>query len=435
MSESPQAIVFLGPTLSRRDALDLLDAHYLPPARQGDVFRAVRTLRPRCIGLIDGVFLDVAAVWHRELLWALSEGVHVFGAASMGALRAAELAPFGMRGIGRIAAAYRAERWAGYDEPFEDDDEVAIIHAPLEAGGAPLSDAMVDLRDTLLEAEAASLIDRGQRDALITTMKRLHFSERGFARLAEAARAIGAGVLADWLPANRIQRKRLDAIEMLETMARFLATDPPSFQADFRFERALVWEQFIAECDMLDAAERIVLDELRLDPAAWRAAARAAVGRREAIGDVASAALHAQLDRFRQERGLWQRAELDAWLAANALDGMGLERLLRHEMTVDATAARAGPAQGRAMVDHLRIADRFAPLLRRARAKAAATAAMPQPPGGPHQQAMLEWYFERRLGRPAPASVASYATDAGWSGEAEFVLAIWREYLFNQTLK
>ena len=69
------------------------------------MFRAVRAHRPRAIGLIDGVFLDVPAVWHRELLWALSEGVHVFGAASMGALRAAELAPFGMRGVGTIFAA------------------------------------------------------------------------------------------------------------------------------------------------------------------------------------------------------------------------------------------------------------------------------------------------------------------------------------------
>ena len=61
----------------------------------------VRESAPRAIGIIDGVFLDVASVWHREILWALSQGVHVFGAASMGALRAAELDGFGMRGVGR----------------------------------------------------------------------------------------------------------------------------------------------------------------------------------------------------------------------------------------------------------------------------------------------------------------------------------------------
>ena len=68
------AVVFLGPTLPMQDAAALLDATFLPPARQGDVFRAVRAYRPRAIGLIDGVFLDVPAVWHREILWALSRG-------------------------------------------------------------------------------------------------------------------------------------------------------------------------------------------------------------------------------------------------------------------------------------------------------------------------------------------------------------------------
>ena len=36
------------------------------------------------IGLIDGFFENVASVWHKEILFALSEGVQVFGAASMG---------------------------------------------------------------------------------------------------------------------------------------------------------------------------------------------------------------------------------------------------------------------------------------------------------------------------------------------------------------
>ena len=52
----------------------------------------------------------------------MSQGIHVFGSASMGALRA-ELCPFGMVGVGRIFEAYR-------DGELEDDDEVAVIHGP-----------------------------------------------------------------------------------------------------------------------------------------------------------------------------------------------------------------------------------------------------------------------------------------------------------------
>src|SRR5688572_32760283 len=50
-------------------------------------------------------------------------GVRVFGAASMGALRAAELQPFGMIGVGQVFQAYRRGH-------LTDDDEVAVAHGP-----------------------------------------------------------------------------------------------------------------------------------------------------------------------------------------------------------------------------------------------------------------------------------------------------------------
>src|ERR1041384_8086509 len=99
-------IVFLGPTLALADARQLLDATYLGPVSQGDVLRAAQA-RPAAIAIIDGYFARVPAVWHKEILWALSQGVWVFGASSMGALRAAELEPFGMIGVGRVFAGFR----------------------------------------------------------------------------------------------------------------------------------------------------------------------------------------------------------------------------------------------------------------------------------------------------------------------------------------
>ena len=61
-----------------------------PPARQGDVYRAALA-RPAIIGIIDGYFETMPTVWHKEILWAMAKGIHVYGAASIGALRAAEL--------------------------------------------------------------------------------------------------------------------------------------------------------------------------------------------------------------------------------------------------------------------------------------------------------------------------------------------------------
>src|SRR5258708_5321121 len=98
-------VVFVGPTLPLETARLELDAIYRPPVAQGDVWRAAR-LNPRAIGIIDGYFEGVPTVWHKEILWAMAQGIHVVGAASMGALRAAELKDFGMEGVGPIYEAF-----------------------------------------------------------------------------------------------------------------------------------------------------------------------------------------------------------------------------------------------------------------------------------------------------------------------------------------
>jgi hypothetical protein len=99
-------MVFTGPTIDAAQARDVLAAEYRPPARVGHVLAAALT-GPEAIVIIDGLFDSVPAIWHKEILFALSCGIHVYGASSMGALRAAELHTFGMVGVGRIFEMYR----------------------------------------------------------------------------------------------------------------------------------------------------------------------------------------------------------------------------------------------------------------------------------------------------------------------------------------
>lgn len=355
-------VVFLGPTLPRAEAEALLPgALVLPPARQGDVFRAVRAHRPGAVGLVDGAFLDVPAVWHRELLWALDRGVRVYGAASMGALRAAELHPFGMTGVGRVFAAYRDGAFPGWDDAFEDDDEVAVIHAPPEAGGAALSDAMVDVRWTLLRAERAGVVGRAARDALAHAMKARHFPDRTLAAL----RAQADPAPAEWIGAHHVSLKAQDAREMLRAVASDAADAAAGADAGapppFRMERALVWERFVAGSEEVDAEEEAVLASLARDPAAWDAVAREALGRIAALGSVPEAAgdgFAAALGRFRRARGLLSRAELDGWMTRNGVPAAELERLVREQARLDATAAET-PGLRRAMLDVLRLGGRY----------------------------------------------------------------------------
>ncbi|MBC7909920.1 MAG: hypothetical protein H7Y30_05440 [Pyrinomonadaceae bacterium] len=167
--------VFLGPTLCVDQARALLDADYYPPARKGDVYRIMAS-GVKTIVLIDGVFHNTPSVWQRELLNALEDGIQVLGASSMGALRAAELHRFGMKGHGVIFKWYR-------DGVIDGDDEVALWHGPEEFGFRPLSEPLVNIRYTLLKAVKDHCLTREQARELTEYARQLHYPERSYSQL------------------------------------------------------------------------------------------------------------------------------------------------------------------------------------------------------------------------------------------------------------
>ena len=219
-------IVFLGPSLPVAEARKVLPALYMEPARCGDVLRA-RRLAPRAIAIIDGVFAHAPSIWHKEILLALDDGIPVFGASSMGALRAAELEAFGMIGIGRIFEAYRDGRCA-------DDDEVALLHGPAESAYRELSEAMVNIRATIEKAVSCDVIRRDSADRVLRCAKQTFYQERSIAG------AINAAWPADPPDAERrrleeflarggyVNQKRLDALELLQYLAAHSVTRVPA---------------------------------------------------------------------------------------------------------------------------------------------------------------------------------------------------------------
>ncbi|MEM1399019.1 MAG: TfuA-like protein [Pseudomonadota bacterium] len=247
--------VFLGPTLSHDAAAGQLDATYLPPIRQGDIMRAIDRHEPHTLAIIDGFFEQTPAVWHKEILWALSHGLNVYGASSMGALRAAELEPFGMVGVGRIFEAYRSGVFAPFeDEPFEDDDEVAVSHGPAELG-YPGSVAMVDIRATLDAACQAEVIDPLVRDRLARVAKSIFYKDRSYEELFNRA-SEDLGSLSEfnhWLmDGGKIHQKSLDAERLL---AMISAIDPKPLIAEFNFEHTTVWDAALADLANPDAGD------------------------------------------------------------------------------------------------------------------------------------------------------------------------------------
>jgi hypothetical protein len=172
-------IVFAGPSLYgiERDAFPSLD--FRPPAQRGDIVRAVGD-GATAIGLIDGVFERMPSVWHKEILFALSNGVQVLGAASMGALRAAECERFGMIGVGAVFEAYASGA-------TEDDADVAQLHGPPELGYLPLSEPLVNVRATLRQLLAESLLSMEEHDALIAAAQALFFKHRTCRRIVDTS--------------------------------------------------------------------------------------------------------------------------------------------------------------------------------------------------------------------------------------------------------
>ncbi len=233
------ATIFLGPSLALDAARGILDADYRPLAAHGDIYRAALD-RPRAMGLIDGSFRQRAAVRHKEILWAMSQGIHVFGAASMGALRAAELHAFGMIGVGAVFADFR-------DRRLEDDDEVAVDHGPVELGFPPINDAMVDIRATLAAARREGVIGDTLEGRLLRSAKQMFYAERNYSALMETASRHDTAqneikAFCAWLTRGKVSRKREDAILLLSHLKSLLNADPIPLKVGFRFEHTEAWD-------------------------------------------------------------------------------------------------------------------------------------------------------------------------------------------------
>ncbi len=183
-ARAQDVVAFLGPSLTAADARRVAPCRVLPPARAGDVL-AVLPERPLAIALVDGLFDTTPSVWHHEIVLALDAGIAVFGAASMGALRAAELSALGMIGVGRIFRWYR-------DGTIDDDGEVALLHGDAEHGFRPLTLPLVNVRAAAEVARREGLLAGREARALVAAGSALHYTERTWQRVLAAAR-LGAG--------------------------------------------------------------------------------------------------------------------------------------------------------------------------------------------------------------------------------------------------
>jgi hypothetical protein len=173
-----KVVVFLGPSLPEAKAREILDAHYLPPAKRGDIFKATID-GAKVICLIDGVFFQECSVAHKEVLNALNCGVKGVGGSSMGALRASELDVYGMEGVGEVYEAYKRKELVS-------DDEVALIFDPFSF--EPLSEPLVNIRHNLKMAMKKGVIDEESHRVLLKIAISLYFPDRTYDKVIDACK-------------------------------------------------------------------------------------------------------------------------------------------------------------------------------------------------------------------------------------------------------
>lgn len=198
---------FVGPSLRAADRARFVDMCWLPPAEAGDLLRLDHAAYA-AICVIDGFFDHRPALRHKEILLLLSRGARIYGASSIGALRAAEMDSFGMIGVGAIYRAYARGTITG-------DDEVALVHGPPEWDWRPLSLPLVDLKATILAARRRGELSGGEARTLIAAGAGIHYVDRTWETVVAAAER-SAG-LAAWLRGCEVAQKQADACACIET--------------------------------------------------------------------------------------------------------------------------------------------------------------------------------------------------------------------------
>lgn len=415
-------IAFAGPSIERDAVEAVAHVECRPPVSQGDVYQAARSA-PDVIAIIDGYFEGVPSVWHKEILWAMSRGISVYGASSMGALRAAELQAFGMRGVGEIFEGYR-------DGKYEDDDEVAVLHAPAELNYISLSLPMVNARATLESAAASSIITQSVATELVGIAKSIFYQQRDWREIfRQAAKLqIDPGQLANferWLARGECDLKRQDAMRLLDELARIGEQGVKPTAAPFQFEWTVMWDRVVSSLagrapisgeSQWNNLDQAVLDELRLEPERFRRfaqrvrlkqlALREADRKRVESDDAKTRKL---LQRLRESRGLYTRIDLDEWIEQNDWNSDYVQHALENEQRSQAMMVDVDPI---ALLDELRLSGDYPALKATALRKASHDSSTP-PARAPVPAQLLSWYFESLLGEPIPSDLDRYLGELG----------------------
>lgn len=165
-----RTFVYTGTSIKISDAKEIAPKYsYMKPIKRGDISEAINSNVKRIV-IIDGEFLQSLSVSLLEIKSALKEGIEVWGASSMGALRAVEASPLGMKGWGEIFQLYKTD-------VLDSDDAVALT---FDENYLPLSEPLVNIMYALKFLESYGLLTEEEVNNVTKVAAAIHYQNRNF---------------------------------------------------------------------------------------------------------------------------------------------------------------------------------------------------------------------------------------------------------------
>jgi TfuA protein len=161
-----KTIIFFGPSITKSEVDDLVEAAHAPPIKRGDLDRVDDY---DVVVILDGEFGQNLSVSPKEIMAILNRGKVVIGASSMGALRASELDRCGMMGVGWLYDHFR-------HGAVRRDDDVALVWSPIDF--RPMTVPMVDVEYWMELVSTAGMIDGKDKARLLRIARGIFFADR-----------------------------------------------------------------------------------------------------------------------------------------------------------------------------------------------------------------------------------------------------------------
>lgn len=436
-------IVFAGPTIQEEKIREhLSDVIVKPPASTGDIYKAALE-KPNAIGLIDGFFDGVPSVWHKEILWAIDNQIPVFGASSMGALRAAELYQFGMLGIGKIFEGYKSGI-------LQDDDEVAIQHGPQEMQYLTLSEPMVNFRATLSRAVAENIISTETENRLIEKIKNCFYTKRTWETLFELASASNCQQseltqLQKWLPQGRVDQKYWDAISMLNEMQKRIDNKRVAI-TNFDFQHTVMWEQLCRHnaAKNYSLYEFLLVDLIKLQNERYQDLRATIASEMGILTNVnldeleLKRQLTLQVRNFRSTNRLYSAIAYNEYLVEMGITASELEEKLSLNIKLSYAISNSLEAYNDKLIDKLKSDERYSDI--RDNAKLAVVVCEQNNINDELTRnidislsQLVKWFFESLLNTAIPDDVEAFIFMHDFQNDNEFEEMLVRQYFLWQT--